>query len=146
LKDQLGVHRDVPSCVNCHKKIDPWGIPLEHYDATGLYRTEAIRLTAEKKGEARNKVWHAPLDATDIMPDGHDIDGAEELKAYLLEEKEDQFAKALVVKLATYALGRSLEFTDEKAVDELAVDFKKHQYRLDELIESIVTSQLFLTR
>jgi hypothetical protein len=146
LKDQLGVHRDVPSCVNCHKKIDPWGIPLEHYDATGLYRTEAIRLTAEKKGEARNKVWHAPLDATDTMPDGHEIDGAEELKAYLLEEKEDQFSRALVAKLTTYALGRSLEFTDEKAVDELARDFKKHQYRLDELIESIVTSQLFLTR
>ena len=146
LKDQLGVHRDVPSCVNCHLKIDPWGIPLEHYDATGLYRTEAIRLTAGSKGEARNKIKMAPLDAKDSMPDGHVIDGAQELKAYLLKEKEAEFARAMVVKLTAYALGRSLEFTDEENVDRLAKEFKKHDYQLDDLIEAIVTSELFLTR
>lgn len=146
LKDQLGVHRDVPSCVNCHLKIDPWGIPLEHYDATGSFRNEVIRLTAEKKGGARNKKWNGPLDAADVMPDGQEIDGAKELKAYLLEEKDEAFARAMVVKLTSYALGRSLEFTDEEAIVKLSSEFRKRHYQLDELIVSIVTSDLFLTR
>jgi hypothetical protein len=146
LKEQLAVHRQDQACANCHRKIDPWGIPLEQYDATGLFRAEVIRLTARKKGEARNQKEFAEVDAFDTMPDGHSIHGAEELKAYLLNEKNDQFAKAMVSKMTTYALGRSLEFTDEEAVKKLTKDFKKRDYRLDHLINSIVTSKLFLTR
>ncbi len=146
LKDQLAVHREEEACVNCHRKIDPWGIPLEHFDATGLYRTEALRLTAREKGQTRTKVEKAPLDATDTMTDGQKIDGVDQLKAYILKEKKDDFAKALVVKMLAYGLGRSLEFTDEPIVDELAAQFEVNNYRLDLLIESVVTSKLFLTR
>ncbi|HIG28154.1 MAG TPA: DUF1592 domain-containing protein [Verrucomicrobiales bacterium] len=146
LKDQLAVHRQDEACMNCHRKIDPWGIPLEHYDATGLYRTEAIRLTAKKKGQSRNKKDFAEIDAFDTMPDGHTINGVNELKAYLLKEKKDKFARAMVAKMTTYALGRSLEFTDEEAITRLAEKFKKRDYRLDNLIHSIVGSKLFLKR
>lgn len=146
LKAQLAVHREDKACVNCHLKIDPWGIPLEHYDAAGLYRTEALRLTAKKKGQTRTQVEKAPLDAEDTMTDGQSIEGAEQLKAYILEEKKAVFARALVVKLMAYGLGRSLEFTDESVVDELTAQFEEHDYRLDQLIGSIVTSKLFLSR
>ena len=146
LKDQLAVHREDPACTNCHRKIDPWGIPLEHYDATGLYRTEAIRLLASEKGRTRTQKEFAVLDAQDTMPDGHQIHGVEELKAYLLTEKKDQFSETLVAKLTTYALGRSLEFTDKAAIEKISKDFQKHDYRLNQLIHSIVTSKLFLTR
>lgn len=146
LKEQMGVHRNVPSCVNCHLKIDPWGIPLEQFDATGLFRTQSIRLTAEKKGRTRNRTWLAPLDATDTMPDGHQISGAKELKSYLMAERRDDFARAMVVKLTTYALGRSLELMDEEQIESLTQAFQNRQYQLDELILAIVTSDLFLTR
>ena len=69
-----------------------------------------------------------------------------ELKDYLLREKKDAFARALVVKLTTYALGRYLEFTDDKIVDDLTARFQEQGYRLDKLIQSIVASELFLTR
>ena len=36
LKEQLAVHREQESCNNCHKKIDPWGIPLEAVSYTHL--------------------------------------------------------------------------------------------------------------
>ncbi len=146
LKEQLEIHRDTEGCVSCHRKIDPWGIPLEHFDATGLYRTEVLRLTAEEKGQARNQSEWAPLDAEDVMPDGHEINGADQLKAYLLEERKDDFARALVVKIAAYALGRSIEFTDEPIIDRLTAQFADNDYRLDFLITSIVSSELFLTR
>ena len=146
LKNQLAVHREDPACTTCHRKIDPWGIPLEHYDATGLYRTESLRLVAKAKGDARTEKEFAVVDAFDVMSDGHEIDGVEALKAYLFSEKKDQFAEAMVSKLTTYALGRSLEFTDKEAVKKLTKGFKRRDYRLDQLIESIVTSDLFLTR
>jgi hypothetical protein len=52
----------------------------------------------------------------------------------------------MVAKMTTYALGRSLEFTDEEAITRLAEEFKKRDYRLDNLIHSIVGSKLFLKR
>jgi len=48
--------------------------------------------------------------------------------------------------LTTYALGRYLEFTDDKIVDDLTARFQEQGYRLDKLIQSIVASELFLTR
>ncbi len=146
LKEQLEIHRLDPACGDCHKNIDPWGIPLENFDAVGLFRNEAVRLMAEKKGQTRTNKELAAVDASDVMSDGHEIQGPEALKAYLLAEKEDQFAEALVRKLTTYALGRSLEFTDREQIERLTKEFKKDDYRLDDLIDSIVTSKLFLTR
>ncbi|HIF01579.1 MAG TPA: DUF1588 domain-containing protein [Planctomycetes bacterium] len=146
LKEQLKVHRQDTACVSCHLKIDPWGIPLENYDATGLYRSKAIRLTASSKGRSRRKVTKAPLDATETMPDGQAIDGVQQLKDYMLAKKKDQFARAMVVKMMAYALGRSLEFSDEEEVQRLAGGFQEEGYRLGLLIETIVASELFLTR
>ncbi len=146
LKEQLAIHREDDACYDCHQKIDPWGLPLERYDATGLYRTESLRLSAKNKGEARTEKSWVPVDTSATMPDGHAIDGVQQLKDYLMEEKRDAFAQALVAKLSAYALGRSIEYSDEKAIDALAKRFKKSDYRLDSLIESIVLSKLFLTR
>ena len=146
LKEQLTVHRQDKACVSCHLKIDPWGIPLENFDATGLYRSKAIRLTAARKGRPRGKMTKAPVDATDTMPDGQTVEGAGQLKDYILAKKKGQFARAMVVKMMAYALGRSLEYSDEDEVQKLAHRFQKDGYRLDRLIESIVTSELFLTR
>jgi hypothetical protein len=146
LKDQLAVHREDSACVSCHRKIDPWGIPLEHYDAAGLYRDQALRLKAKMRGRARTQASKAPVDATDLMPDGTEVSGVEGLKTYLLTEKKDEFARAMVSKLLAYGLGRSLEFTDEQVVEELAVEFEAGGYRLDRLIGDIVASELFLKR
>ena len=137
------MHREDPACVSCHRKIDPWGIPFERYDATGLYREQALRLKANMRGRARTQTSKAPIDAVDTMPDGTAVDGVEGLKSYLLSQKKDEFARAMVSKLLAYGLGRSLEFTDDPAVDELASGFADNGYRLDRLIVDLVQSELF---
>ncbi len=38
LRERLEQHRSDPSCMNCHKKIDPLGFALENYDAIGRWR------------------------------------------------------------------------------------------------------------
>ena len=80
------------------------------------------------------------------MPDGVEIQGAQSLKDYLLETRRRDFARAMVAKLMAYGLGRTLEFSDEPNIEQISEQFEKRDYRLDKLIESIVLSELFLTR
>ena len=133
VREQLAVHRKKEACADCHRSIDPWGIALERYDAIGLPREKTAR---------RKK----PVSAETILPGNHEISGLADLQEYLLKNRREQFAKALVSKLLTYALGRSLKLADEPLIDELSVKFAKDDYRLSGLMKNIVTSRPFLSR
>ncbi|MEK6236205.1 MAG: DUF1588 domain-containing protein, partial [Planctomycetales bacterium] len=132
LKKQLEVHRDNPACNSCHRKIDPWGIAFENYDALGMWR--------EKTRD------NSPVDAEAQLPDGTMINGVEQLKAYLLEHRRGQFAEAVTRKLMAYSLGRSLDFTDEELVKQLSGKFQAGDFRLRKLIHDVVVSEAFLTK
>jgi hypothetical protein len=144
LKDQLAAHRDNEACGNCHRGIDPWGIPLENFNAIGLWQTESS-IRRAVKGKA-NVTRGAPVDASSILPDGTEIVGLDQLKAYLRESRRDLFARAVVRRLSTYALGRSLDLGDRKSIDELTTVFIESDFRLNQLIVALVKSDLFLTK
>ena len=133
VREQLAVHRKKEACADCHRGIDPWGIALERYDAIGLQREKTRR---------RRK----PVSAETILPGNYEISGLADLQKYLLKERREQFAKALVTKLLTYALGRSLKLDDEPLIEELSAKFAKDDYRLSGLMKNIVTSRPFLSR
>jgi len=133
VREQLAVHRKKEACADCHRGIDPWGIALERFDAIGLQREKTAR---------RKK----PVSAETILPGNHEISGLADLQKYLLNERREQFSKALVSKLLTYALGRSLKLEDELLIEELSIDFAKDDYRLSGLMKNIVTSRPFLSR
>jgi len=139
LKQQLETHRQKEACNNCHRRIDPWGVAFENFDAIGRWRTE---VPASRKNKRQKK----PVDSVATLPDGKTVNGVGELKSYLVETRSEQFARALVKRLLTYSLGRSLEFADEKTVDALARQFIKDDYRLSKLITAIVTSEPFGTK
>ncbi|MDP6859909.1 MAG: DUF1592 domain-containing protein, partial [Verrucomicrobiales bacterium] len=42
LREKLEQHRNQKGCMECHAKIDPWGLPLEEYDAGGLFKQKKI--------------------------------------------------------------------------------------------------------
>ena len=139
LKRQLELHQDNEACARCHERIDPWGITLEEYDAVGLRRETVLRRFGER-------VETHPVDASAILPDGHEVDGAEALSRYLVDRQARRFARALAAKLLAYALGRTLDSTDDVAVDEIADRFEKEGFRLRELCAIIVTSNSFRAR
>ena len=139
LKQQLAVHREKESCNACHENIDPWGIALENFDATGLFRTEApVRIGKKKKPTPP-----VLLDPLTELPNGTKLNGAAALKRYLLEKRRDAFARAVTNRLASYALGRSLDFGDREVMERLAKNFENHQLRLRGLILDLVKSELF---
>ncbi len=139
LKRQLELHQDHEACARCHQGIDPWGIALEEYDAVGLRRETVLRRYGER-------VETHPVDASAILPDGHEVDGAEALSRYLVDKQGRRFARSLAEKLLAYALGRTLDGTDAAAVDEITDRFEQRGFRLRELCAIIVTSDSFRTR
>jgi len=139
IREQLKVHRETEACASCHKDIDPWGIALENFDAVGLWRDE-VRRKAGKKFET------LPVNASDVFPGGLTINGVDDLKKHLVTERKDDFARSLVARLLTYALGRRLELSDEDAIDDLTSQFASNDFNLKQLIQSIVVSEPFRTK
>lgn len=144
LKQQLAVHREKEACRNCHRGIDPWGVPLEHFNAVGLWQNELGTRRSQSKGKKTTTV--IPVDASSILPDGTKIDGLGELKKYLRENRRELFARAVVKRLSTYAFGRSLDLGDRKSIDELTSVFIDSEFQLNQLIVALVKSESFLTK
>lgn len=128
LKERIADHRHKPACISCHSRIDPWGIAFENYDALGSWRTSI-----------KNK----PVDATSVLFNKQELAGVEGLKRYLLADRQDQFARAMVHKMLSYALGRPLTFADHADVDRLTAEFRKRGDGLADLIHLVVSSNLF---
>ena len=128
LKQRIEDHRNHAACLSCHAKIDPWGIAFENFDAVGSWRTQI-------KGK--------PVDASSLLFNGQKLDGMDGLKRFLLENRQDQFVRAMVHKMTTYALGRPLTFGDRSNVDQITADLRKQGDGLATMVALIVTSELF---
>ncbi|XZE55012.1 DUF1592 domain-containing protein [Planctomycetaceae bacterium SH139] len=128
LKERIEDHRNHAACMSCHVKIDPWGIAFENYDALGRWRDDI-------KGK--------PIDAASELFNRQTLDGMDGLKRFLLEHRQDQFVRAMVHKLTTYALGRSLTFADRAEVDAITAQVRHQGDGLRTIIQTIVKSQLF---
>ena len=127
VRDVLSMHTSKAQCASCHRKIDPLGFGLENFNAIGQWRAN------EKKA----------IDATGMMPDRkRSFNGHEELKNYLLEDK-DEMAKGFLRSFLTYSLGRRVGFADGEFVDQMQADWKKKEYGMRSLIHTIVQSKEF---
>ena len=141
VREQLRLHREEQACNDCHRGIDPWGIALENYGADGLWRDEIPR-----KPNRGKKLVAQPVITNTTLPDGHELAGLKDLKAYLLRHRRAQFARAFTSKLLAYALGRGLEVTDTATLDELTDQFVAGDYRIADLIRQVVISEPFQSK
>ena len=131
VRERLEQHRENPVCANCHAPMDPLGFALEHFDAIGKWR-----VTGEGGG---------PIDASGVFPDGTGFEGLAGLKAMLLERRE-QFVWTVTEKLATYALGRGLEYYDMPTLRGIIRDAADDDYTWSSLVLGIVESAPFQMR
>ena len=141
VRDQLAEHRKSVSCNQCHRGIDPWGIPLESFGADGLWREHILRKKTKGKGMIK-----LPVLPEATLPGGSAVTGIADLKKHLTENKKEQFAEAFVSKILAYALGRRLELVDKKIIKELTSKFIASDYRIKELIHIVVASEPFLSK
>ena len=128
LKQRIEDHRNKAACMSCHVKIDPWGIAFENFDAVGSWRT---------------KIKEKQVDASSMLYNQHELNGMDGLKRYLLAERQDQFARAMVHKLTTFGLGRPLTFADRADLEKITANLRQNGDGLQTLILQLVKSELF---
>lgn len=127
LREQLAAHVADPNCAVCHKRLDPIGLAMENFTATGAWRD----FEAGK-----------PIDASATLPNGESFDGPVQLKKILLQ-RQDQFIDNLSRKMLTYAIGRGIEPFDRPTIQDLTRQVESNNYKMSALIEAIVLSDSF---
>jgi hypothetical protein len=128
LKQRIEDHRNHAACMSCHSKIDPWGIAFENYDAIGRWR---------------NQIKGKPVDAASVLFNKQKLNGMDGLKRFLLKTRQDQFVRAMVHKMTTYALGRPLTFADHSDIDKITANVRRQGDGLATMIKLVATSELF---
>ena len=131
MRQAMSRHSRNPTCAACHTRMDPIGFALENYDAIGRRR--------EQEGGA-------PIDSSGELPGGVAFDGPGELKQVLATHYRDSFASTVTEKLLTYALGRGLEYYDKPTVRSIVRQAERNEYRLADMIVTIVKSIPFQMR
>jgi hypothetical protein len=131
----LEAHMEEAQCSQCHRKIDPIGYGLEHFNAVGHWR-ETELVTAGRKTKQ-----HA-IDDSGTMPDGVGFDGFYELRNRIAE-REKNFARGFVEHLVEYALGRPYGFTDQELGDAIIARGESNGRKINAYIHALVQSKSF---
>ena len=138
VREVLSAHQKVSTCAVCHVKIDPIGLALENYDAVGGWRTSYYH--DEEAGKSRR-----PVEATSRMEDGTMLQGAPDIKDYLMNNPE-RFTRTLAGLLLEYAAGREPTRADRLALDAIVAAEPEGGYGFRDLIASLVASEAFRTK
>ena len=127
VRERMEQHRSNPQCTSCHRVIDPLGLALENFDATGKWRVRDGGMTVDTKGQ---------------LFDGAAIEGPDGLRAALLRHK-DVVLLSFTRSLMTYALGRRVEAFDMPTVRRIIRGAEAQDYRISAFVNGIVESDAF---
>ncbi|MCX7664698.1 MAG: DUF1592 domain-containing protein [Gemmataceae bacterium] len=127
LRKQLELHRTNPVCASCHRTMDSIGFGLENFDAIGRWR---------------DREQDQPIDSVGDLPSGEKFSTPREL-VNILAKRKDDFARHLISRLLTYALGRGIEYTDRPTLDAILKQTRTDEFRFQDLIIEIVLSRPF---
>ena len=123
------LHSSDPACMKCHQRIDIFGYSLEKFDTIGRLRAE--------------DTFGHEIDANAVLPDGTAINGADGLRDYLVNTRRDAFLRTFCRRLLGYALGRSVQLSDEPLIHDMMHQLETHDYRFSVALETITLSPQF---
>src|SRR5512138_791226 len=132
LRDMMAKHRANPTCASCHAVMDPLGLALENFDATGRWRD-------------RDRYAGTTIDSSGELPDGTPLKGPDDLRKALLR-KPEQFVQTFTERLLVYATGRTLQYYDMPTVRRIVRDAAGIDYRFSALVQAVVKSDQFRLR
>ena len=132
LREMLAKHRENAACASCHARFDTFGLAFEGYGPVGEARASDLA--------------GRPVDAKASFPGGSEGTGLEGVRAYIRENRQNQFLDSFEHKLLVYALNRSLLLSDELLIDRMQAKLVANHYRFSSLVETIVTSKQFLNQ
>ncbi len=132
IRESMEAHRVNPVCANCHKMMEPIGLALEVFDATGAYRE-------------RYRDPDADIDTSGILFDGTTFDNTALFYEQFLKHSE-RSVEAIASKLFIYALGRGVEYYDKPVIRDIVKNAEAEEYTWSSLIMGIIESKPFQYR
>jgi hypothetical protein len=132
MRETLAQHRANPACASCHAKFDAFGLVFEGFGPVGETRAKDLA--------------GRPVQTGATFPDGTSGNGLEGLRAFMRARGQGEFVDNLCRQLLAYALGRSLQLSDEPLVADIRSALSARGYKFDTLVERIVSSRPFLMK
>lgn len=129
IRQLLAMHTEAETCARCHRRFDPVGLSMEGFDPIGKSRAQDLA--------------GRPVDNVVKLPSGEEARGVPQFLKYLQSNRNDDFIKTLSHKFLGFALGRSVELSDQALLEQVETNLKKNDYRFNTLFETIVTSPQF---
>jgi uncharacterized protein DUF1592/uncharacterized protein DUF1588/uncharacterized protein DUF1595/uncharacterized protein DUF1587/uncharacterized protein DUF1585 len=144
-RERLQIHLSNESCASCHRLIDPIGFGLEKFDAIGRKREKLALTFFAARGETERKPTKVELELDTKgrisgIP-GSDFSSPAQLGEVLASNAECQ--KCVVKQVFRYAMGRPETPADAAVIEKGFNDFKRSQFKFQQLIISLVTSKTF---
>jgi hypothetical protein len=139
-RELMIAHQEQPQCTVCHRKIDPIGFGLEHFDAAGQWREQEVAELTQRKRVIKKESF--PIDTRGTLPDGTQFSGFEDLRDGIARH-ERNFARVFVEHLWEYALGRALSFTDEDAIAQILARSEPKHFTPRAVIQALVAGPEF---
>jgi hypothetical protein len=126
-RQRMEQHRKNPTCNACHRFIDPLGLSLENFDATGAWRIKDNEVAVDVVGD---------------LYDGTKINGPAGLREALLRH-QDMVLRSFAENLMTYAIGRRVEYSDMPAIRVIVRDAAKSDNKMSAFVLGVINSSAF---
>ncbi|HEY9225921.1 MAG TPA: DUF1592 domain-containing protein [Gemmatimonadaceae bacterium] len=127
VRERMEEHRRNPTCMACHKMMDPIGLALENYDVLGRWRVRDNGMPIDSRGE----LW-----------DGSPVTSPTDLRDALLKRRES-LLRTFTRNLMAYGLGRRVEYYDMPAVRSIVTSAGAQGDRFSAYVLGVVNSAAF---
>ncbi len=138
IRERLDKHRADATCNVCHRKIDPMGFALEHFDPIGRFR--------DQYGKPKGDKPTPKVDPSGTLPSGEKYADFSEFKRLLTETRSDFFVRHMIETMLSYATGRHMEHNDRSEIEEIMQRVKEDDFGLRNLVVEVLTSEIFRSR
>ena len=132
MREMMAKHRSNPTCASCHAVMDPLGLALENFDATGRWRD-------------RDRYAGVAIDSSGKLPDGTPVNSPDDVRNALLR-RPGQFAQTFTEGLMIYATGQKLEPWDMPTVRRIVRGAASSDYKFSAIVQAVVHSDQFRMR
>jgi hypothetical protein len=135
-RQRMAAHMANEACSGCHALIDPIGYGFEQYDAIGRFRDKQVITIFPTEHSL-------PIDTSASIRGIPNSDFRSPKEAGRILAADPGCQRCVVKQLYRYAMGRPEKEADRAVIDAAAERFRASQFRFQELIIAIVTSDSF---
>jgi hypothetical protein len=153
IRELLEKHRTDSNCAGCHAKMDPAGFALEAFDVIGGHR-EQYRSIGAGDPAPRGRIdpfipvsfrLAQPVDSSGVLPDGRAFGDVRGLRRLLAGDTRP-LLRNLAGRLAVFATGRPLGFSDRDRLEAIVLAAESRGGGVRAMLHELVQSELFQSR